>query len=192
MRVVRLYGALGIKYGRKFVLDVASVSEAIRALTCNFPEFERDLIQASNEGIAYIVKCGQQHVSDEELCSSLPLNEDIRIAPIVMGSKRGGIIPIVLGTVLAIAGAVLISSGQAWGSYLVASGISLIIGGIVQMFIPQPKVDSPSEDAENTPSSYFDGAVNTLAQGHPVPVGYGELIVGSAVISAGLTVEQTT
>ena len=47
-----------------------------------------------------------------------------------------------------------------------------------------------NEKPENTPSTYFDGAVNTTAQGHPVPIGYGKLIVGSAVISAGLTVEE--
>jgi len=40
-------------------------------------------------------------------------------------------------------------------------------------------------------SSYvFNGAVNTTAQGHPVPVGYGRMIVGSAVISAGIDVDE--
>jgi predicted phage tail protein len=32
--------------------------------------------------------------------------------------------------------------------------------------------------------------VNTTAQGHPVPVGYGRMIVGSAVISAGIDVDE--
>ncbi|HNQ32149.1 MAG TPA: hypothetical protein PKJ93_00055, partial [Methanoculleus sp.] len=34
------------------------------------------------------------------------------------------------------------------------------------------------------------GPVNTMAQGHPVPVGYGEMIVGSAVISAGIEIDE--
>ena len=32
----------------------------------------------------------------------------------------------------------------------------------------------------------FNGSVNTVGQGHPVPVGYGRLRVGSCVISAGI------
>ena len=63
-------------------------------------------------------------------------------------------------------------------------------GGIIQMLVPVPKTGDPSERPENKPSTYFDGAVNTMAQGHPVPLGYGKLMVGSAVISAGLTVEE--
>jgi predicted phage tail protein len=43
---------------------------------------------------------------------------------------------------------------------------------------------------ENKPSFLFDGPVNTIAQGHPVPVGYGEMYVGSAVISAGIVTEE--
>jgi predicted phage tail protein len=35
-----------------------------------------------------------------------------------------------------------------------------------------------------------NGSVNTSAQGYPVPVGYGRMIVGSAVISAGIVAEE--
>ena len=55
---------------------------------------------------------------------------------------------------------------------------------------PTPKATEPSERPENKPSYSFNGAVNTTAQGHPVPVGYGRLIVGSAVISAGIDVDE--
>ena len=44
----------------------------------------------------------------------------------------------------------------------------------------------------NTPSYLFNGAVNTTAQGHPVPIGYGRLIVGSAVISASIVTTEYT
>ena len=36
----------------------------------------------------------------------------------------------------------------------------------------------------------FNGPVNTTAQGNPVPVIYGEMIVGSATISAGIYSED--
>jgi predicted phage tail protein len=51
---------------------------------------------------------------------------------------------------------------------------------------PKPQnIDRPA----NKPSYAFDGAVNTAAQGNPVPICYGRLIVGSQVVSAGLVTE---
>jgi predicted phage tail protein len=64
------------------------------------------------------------------------------------------------------------------------------LGGVAQMLAPQPASNEPSERPENQPSYTFNGAVNTTAQGQPVPLGYGRLVVGSAVISAGIDVDQ--
>jgi len=44
---------------------------------------------------------------------------------------------------------------------------------------PLPKSSGGSDQAFG-----FSGPVNTTAQGNPVPIGYGRLIVGSVVISA--------
>jgi len=73
---------------------------------------------------------------------------------------------------------------------LYSVGTAMILGGVAQMIAPTPKANEPSERPENKPSYSFNGAVNTTAQGHPVPVGYGRLIVGSAVISAGIDVDE--
>jgi hypothetical protein len=43
--------------------------------------------------------------------------------------------------------------------------------------------DKPKERPENDPSRLFGGAVNTTAQGHPIQICYGEVEVGSAIIS---------
>jgi predicted phage tail protein len=75
--------------------------------------------------------------------------------------------------------------------YLGNVGFALALGGVAQMLAPQPKMDAGAGSQEaNSPSYTFNGAVNTTAQGHPVPVGYGRLIIGSAVISAGVQVED--
>ena len=66
----------------------------------------------------------------------------------------------------------------------------ILLGELGRSFAPTPKATEPSERPENKPSYSFNGAVNTTAQGHPVPVGYGRLIVGSAVISAGIDVDE--
>jgi predicted phage tail protein len=49
-----------------------------------------------------------------------------------------------------------------------------------------PNKPNVQERPENTPNTYFNGPVNTIMQGHPVPIGYGTLMIGSGVISAGL------
>ena len=65
-------------------------------------------------------------------------------------------------------------------------GASLIMGGVIELLTPQQKVTSSGDSADNTPSYNFNGPVNTTAQGHPVPLAYGEVMTGSAVISAGV------
>jgi len=53
-----------------------------------------------------------------------------------------------------------------------------------------PAAPGIAEKEANRPSFLFSNVVNTTAQGHCVPVGYGRMRVGSAVISAGITTED--
>lgn len=65
-------------------------------------------------------------------------------------------------------------------------GMSLALGGVAQLLAPKVKAES-KEAVENKPSYIFNGAVNTVAQGNPVPILYGRMRVGSQVVSAGIT-----
>lgn len=49
---------------------------------------------------------------------------------------------------------------------------------------------SSSESADNKPSYNFSGVKNTVTQGDLVPLGYGEMTVGSAVVSFGIVAED--
>lgn len=190
MRKIRLYGELAKKFGREFLMEVESVAEAIRALSANFKDFEKELSTSHLRGIRYIVRADKLDVSESKLNEGLAPNQVIRIAPIVIGRKNAGAFQTILGITLIVVGVVLISTGQPWGSYFVQAGVAMVAGGIIQMLNPPPKATDPSESPENKPSTYYDGVVNTFAQGHPVPIGYGKLMIGSAVISAGLIVEE--
>ena len=66
----------------------------------------------------------------------------------------------------------------------------MMLGGIVQALSPQQKALSTSDGPDNGTSYNFNGTVNTTAQGNIVPLGYGRMTVGSAVISAGLYTED--
>ncbi len=73
-----------------------------------------------------------------------------------------------------------------WTQVVAMMGMSMAMGGVMQMLSPQVKGLGAKDRPENGASYAFNGAVNTTAQGNPVPLGYGRLIVGSAVVSAGI------
>lgn len=177
MREVRLYGHLGRRFGRVFRFDVQSPAEAIRALRANLEGFEAYLFEHSAPG--YHVFVGRRNIGKEDLSVE---SEDaaIRIVPVVAGAGHG-VFQTILGAVLVVVG---VFFEQPW---LVNIGASMVVGGIAQMLIRPP---GPATPANNQPSYCFNGPVNTTAQGNPVPICYGAMIVGSQVVSAGLSVEQ--
>lgn len=198
IRTVRLYGKLGTKFGRTYKLAVGSASEAVRALSAMIPGFESHITNSQDRGVGYAVFIGKQNVSMEQLGDPVG-NDDIRIAPVMTGSKKGGIFQIVLGvaliaTAFMTGGASLtfmgmFTAGGMTGT-LAMAGLSMVLGGVAQLLTPTPKGLSAKDGPENTPSNSFNGPVNTQAQGACVPVLYGRLIVGSAVISAGIRIED--
>lgn len=188
LRTVRLYGPLGTAFGRVHRLAVSSAAEAVRALCVLFPGFERHMVESKDKGIGYAVFYGKRNLEKEALRDDT--NEDIRIAPMLIGSKNGGIFNIILGAALVVVGVIGNAYGG-WGTPFINAGIAMIAGGAVQLLSPTTKPRS-SDNGSGQGSYIFSGAVNTTAQGNPVPVLYGEMIVGSAVISAGLVASDGT
>lgn len=189
LRTVRLYGKLGARFGRGFELAVASPAEAIQALCVLLAGFKRELLESRDKGIAYAVFVGKRNLSRDEL-ELPPGRGEIRIAPVLMGSKRGGILQTIIGAVLVVVGAVVSYFGFGAGTPIMQMGAAMMLGGVVQMLSPQPPGLSAKDSPENGASYNFNGPVNTSAQGNPVPLLYGELEVGSAVISGGIYAED--
>lgn len=189
LRTIRLYGKLGARFGRKFRLAVNSPAEAVQALSRMLPGFERELMESKDKGMAYAVFVGQRNIGPEEL--RWPSGDsEIRIAPMISGSKRGGVFQMILGVVLIVVGVLITPYSGPLGGALVNAGIAMVIGGVIQFLTPMPKGRSAEDRPDNAASYSFNGAVNTQAQGNPVPLLYGELIIGSAVISAGISAED--
>lgn len=190
LKTIRLYGKLGTMFGRVHRLVVDSPAEACRALSVIIPGFEQYMTTAHLQGIRFAVFKGKQNISQDELKHGCGGSE-IRIAPVIYGSKRGGIFQTILGVAiiagalaLGTAGAGLVSSATAWNIGLV--GASMALGGVVQMLSPQMGGLASRQAPENTPSYAFGGPVNTTAMGNPVGLLYGEREIGGAVISAGI------
>ncbi len=106
------------------------------------------------------------------------------------GSKRGGLFQIVLGAVLIAAS--FVPGLSAFAPVLLHMGLAMVMGGVVQMLSPQATGLGTGDTGDNGASYNFNGAVNTQAQGNPVPLLYGRMIVGSSVISAGIYAEDQT
>lgn len=113
---------------------------------------------------------------------------DIRIAPIITGSKRAGILQTIVGAILIVAGTFL--STTPFGAPLIGAGIAMVAGGVIQMLSPQPKGLKTSAAPENTPGYAFGSAKNTTASGNPVPLCIGKRRWGGAIISAAIYAED--
>lgn len=181
LREIRLYGPLAARFGRVHRLAVDSIAEALRALAANFPGFEQAL-RDHPHGF-HLLAGREDRAAAERLDHPVGMAEQIRIVPATAASK-GGLLQTILGAVLLVA-AFVIPGAQ----FLASVGLGLILGGVAQMLTPTPKYETGS-DEERKQSYAFSGPVNTSTQGTAVPVGYGRMIVGSAVLSMGISVEE--
>jgi predicted phage tail protein len=79
--------------------------------------------------------------------------------------------------------------GVTYGS-IAMFGVAMIMSGVSQMLGSPSTGLADSNPADKKVSYMFNGPVNTVAQGGPIPVGYGEMIVGSVVIDSAIDVNE--
>ena len=204
MKVVKVYGALRKRLGRcRFEFEAATPAQALKALCVNFPGLDKWLIDSEKDGVGYRVMVGKERVADDLNVLAMPWSEQevFSITPVIAGA--GGVGRIVLGAAL-IATAVLVPGlgttlgtvgifGSTFGvvsAGIGAIGAGLVLTGVADIISPQPSLDSGLDEAVQLESFTFSNVVNTSKQGLPVPIAYGRVFVGSAVISSGLDVDQ--
>ncbi|EFH4790376.1 tail assembly protein [Escherichia coli] len=193
LTTIRLYGALGARFGRVHKLAVQTSAEAVKALCINFDGLEDYLMNAKKNGMTFAVFRGRRNIGADDF-KNLAGSTDIRIAPVMEGAKKAGLFQTILGAVMVVAGIVVtgmtFGSAGVIGAGMVSAGIGMMAGGIYQMLSPQPKGLQGRDDPDNKPSYAFGGSVNTLAMGNPVALLYGEREIGGAIISAGIVAED--
>ena len=212
MKVVKVYGALRKKLGQcRFEFEAATPAQAIKALCINFPGLDKWLIDSEKDGVGYRVTIGKEHIADDLSPLVMPWSEKevFSITPVIAGAGRGlgtilaGVALISLAVVtyggsLAVSGAGLTAKAGLTGFAAVGAkvaaaagtlGIGLTFFGIAQAISPQPDVPDFDESAQ-LESFTFSNVVNTSRQGLPVPIAYGRVFVGSAIISSGTDVDE--
>ncbi|KJM70670.1 tail assembly protein [Enterobacter hormaechei] len=195
LTTIRLYGALGARFGRVHKLAVQTSAEAVKALCINFDGLEDYLMNAKKNGMTFAVFRGKRNIGVQDF-QELAGDSDIRIAPVMEGAKKAGMFQTILGAVMVVAGVIIgvttnwTGVGLTFGAGLIMSGASMMPGGIYQMLSPQPKGLQGRDDPDNKPSYAFGGSVNTLAMGNPVALLYGVREIEGAIISAGIISED--
>ncbi|BEM03661.1 tail assembly protein [Serratia marcescens] len=198
LKKITLKGAMGKKFGRHHEYAVVDLREALRAMCTTIPGFKKYMSTAHIDGIRFAFFSGRENIGIEEFDMAKGADEFV-IMPIIEGAKRGGVLQVVIGAVALVAAFFTAGASMAaWGAALSAGamsattvltgiGISMMLGGVVQLLTPQPSMNvGASSSTDNKPNYAFGAPVNTVAMGYPVPVLYGEREIGGAIISAGI------
>ncbi|HEN3579750.1 TPA: tail assembly protein [Yersinia enterocolitica] len=193
MTPIKLSGSLATRFGRNHQRVISHTKEAFKALSVTIPGFEEYLVTAKKRGLTFAIFKGGKNIGKDELDLASG-GQEIRIVPVIIGSKKAGIFQTILGAVLVAVGAVMTvmsggtASPLAMGFFQV--GGAMMLGGVVQMLSPQVGGLASRQSPDNKPSYAFGGPVNSTAQGNPVGVLYGKRRIGGAVISAGIYAED--
>lgn len=198
--------------------NLRTPAEAIKLLCVNHPELQRELVTAHEHGIGYRVIQAETDLDYPDLRLPIGQHDLIVTPVIAgSGGGTGTILAgvalvaaaIILGPVaggfigLGVAGVI----GGAAATAIGAIGASLILGGVSQLLSPQPTIgnlgsnrlgsgDSLSTDGpqsvirgtDGRQSYAYTGAANTVGVGATIPVAYGEVLIGSQLLSANVDV----
>ncbi len=190
MQVI-LLGDLGNVFGREHMFEIRFPREAINALAANFKNFRKHLAESK---CGYQIIVGRKYLDSlDELHNPISSKESITIVPVIEGAASGTAKIFAGIAILGVAAIALTYPGAAlWvgkaGLALLGVGLSTTLGGITQLLTPLPKAPTIAKDTD--PSYAFGGPQNTSVQGYPIPLVYGQMIVGSKIISAGITIEE--
>ena len=194
LKKIKVYGTLRKFLGQaEFEVDLNTPKEAISFLVCNFKGIEKHMAEQF-----YTIQVGARVITEDLL--NFRSQDDIKIIPVV----HGNIINFIIGAGLKFLGG---SVGKTLlGSKLLATvastalttiGTSMIIDGVTSMLTPQQDTRSPvsggqdSIDPAALASNYsFTGLTNISNAGIPVNLVYGEILVGSIVVSNGVDTVQ--
>lgn len=192
MATLKLYGWLRKFCGAaSFDIEIQSSIEAIKFLVANFPKLEQLIGQPDKYFRIWTDDKKVKLLELEELVYPVGSQTIINFAPALCGRGNGfwnfvgGVALIGLTIATGGAGGFL---GTLGSQIAVGLGASMAFRGLAQMLTPVPK---PTNTEDPKRESYsISGITNTSIQGIPVPVQYGEIVVGSILISLGVKTED--
>ena len=194
LKKIKVYGTLRKFLGQsEFEVDLNTPREAISFLVCNFQGIEKHMADQF-----YTIQVGAKVITEDLL--GFKTQDDIRIIPVVHGNFFtlifGGAMKFLAGKVgTTLLGSKLLASVAV--SALTTIGTSLIINGVTSLLSPPQNTASAATGGQDSldpsalASNYsFTGLTNISNAGVPVNLVYGEILVGSIVVSNGVDTVQ--
>lgn len=159
MTKINLHGLLAEEFGHSFQMDIGRADLVFEAIDANRRGFKKRILDLHKEGFNYAMLIDKNKIESKEEVLANKNPQVIDLVPVLEGAGASIWIPIIIG--------------------VVSTAASILLA---------PKPPDPPEISQTTnaakTSFTFSNVVNRAAQGTPVPVGYGELIVGSEVIQS--------
>lgn len=182
MQNVVLLGEMGQEFGETWSTDCDYVVDVFKHIGCQRPNFRKYLIDAREKGMSLLVARGDELLlTPEEIFLSIG-NEDIAMAMIPEGAGPG---------TLAQIGDALYKAYEFYSKLEWYYQLAIQITATIAINLAITAITNwlaPGDEQDDSPEGYlFQGTENMVKEGIPIPVLYGELIVGGAVINATYT-----
>ena len=209
--LIHLHGFIGDIYGTKPIVAYGrNIQEAFKWIGAKFGQNFTNVI---HEGAWHLTvgKRNSEELHEEDTFVSedtIEFNfneEEFHLFPAITGSGRG-IGQIIMGVVLIVVAVLMFWNPLGWSAAVGAgatfsgsaiatvalAGVASLANGLATTLASNPSVQDYAlmGGAEAKPSFIFNGIVNNIEQGVPVPLVYGLHLTGSTVISGGLDTVQ--
>ena len=188
IRTVNFYGPLKEETGLSTIdLDINSPRELFSALRSQVKNFRQMIstypmmsILLSNKD-----KSKVEHIDSETF--NFPLSQDaeeIHLVPKIEGAGTGAEVAWFM-----------LEADMTYTAAVVATvalniAIAVTLSYVASILAPSPSTTDGGAGPAQRPSFLFNGAVNVVEQGYPVPLVYGIHTTGSVVVSVGVDVAE--
>lgn len=190
MTKVYIHGKLGKIFGEYHELDISRKADVVKAIDANRKGFKKTILSAFKKDIHFdAIDPKESKTSFKSIDEYLnqPAPEELHIIPSVGGS--GPLMPFILMLGKA---AITVGKFLTGGTFLGNLAMGVLLQGISYLLTPKPpepvaqKVESKIAQA----SYLFSSLENQAVQGFPIPLLYGELRVGSSIITVNILNED--
>jgi len=186
-RNIYLQGRMGELFGEVHRLNVQTVQEAMNAIDTMKGGVRTYLMDCTENGIEFTVQKGEDFMDYDTIGMELG-KDDIIISPVPAGSISDTV-KTIIGILLIVASffvdAIFPGAGDPMRVKIAAAlfsvGTNLALMGIIGLTTDDP------EELDEEKSTMFNGPINNTKSGVPVPLAYGEMEVGGAVVNFGFT-----
>lgn len=192
-RTIYLNGKMGELFGKVWKLNAATVAECMHGIDCQREgKLKKYLLDCTEKGIQFTVQRGKEFLDYDNLQMNLA-EDDLIITPVPAGSANK-FLKLIVGFALLVTGAWVAMGGiaalGAWGA--AAASVALGLVGSTLLNSALSEYMAPKKGMERGDAFLFDGPVNNTKEGIPVPLAYGQLLVGGTPISFGFTNRERT